>query len=203
MEPQRRLLILAAIGFVVVSILIIVLAIILAPKPVATGVKFIVVPDEIQIVAGEKRFKVNFDSTIAFEPGEYTLKLSREHFKEQEEKVIVKEGEVTSLYMQLEASDETGMKILKEEKYLSRIERIAGFKVTSGAEKLTKEYPFINKLPITGKYYYIFPCIVNKETKEYGACVKLALEGDFYKEQALQALRDKDIDPATITVQFQ
>jgi len=202
-QSRKRLVIVAIAAFIVLVTIIVIATIVSLPKEVKTGIRFVIVPDKVTVKTGDRSFSVTDEKQIAFEPGSYTLTFSSDHFSDSEKKVTVKEGELTPVYVLLKASDDTGAAILKEDKYRSRIERIAGFEVNAGAIELTNKYPFIDKLPITGKYYYIYPCVVNTETKEYGACVKLALQGDFYKNQALDALRNIDIDPDTITVQFQ
>jgi len=203
MEPyQKKLVLIVGIFFGLIAVVSIIIAIVSNPPEVKTGVRFVVAPDEIVVTGGEKDLKVIYDQVVTFKPGEYTLTLKRDNFKETTKKVTVKEGEVSQLYALLEASNEAGEKTLKEEIYRSRIERISGFNVTEGGAELSKKYPFIDKLPLTGKFYYAFPCIINAQEKEYGVCIKLALQEDFYKNQALDALRTAGIDPTTVFIEY-
>lgn len=203
MESRQRKFIAIIVGsFIVFAAVVTVISILLAPKEIKTGIQFITVPDAITVKGGALPLVVNYDTVAEFQPGEYELEFSATHFAPYTEKVTVKEGEISPVYVLLEAVDDTGNAILKEDKYGIRIERISGYRVSSGGASLGKEYPFINKLPIIGKYFYAYPCVVDEESKEYGVCIKLALEGDIYKEQALTALREKDIDPSTITILY-
>jgi len=202
-QSRRKIVIISALVILVLIVIVIITAILVKPQKVKTGIKFVIVPDSVTVKTKDQSFKINYEQIRTFTPGEYKFIFSSPHFVDTEKSVTVKENEITPLYVLLKAGDETGDAILKEAKYQPRIERIGGFEVTAGAAELTSKYPFIDKLPITGKYYYIYPCVVNPDTKEYGACVKLALQGEFYRNQALDALRQKDIDPSTIPVQFQ
>lgn len=202
-SSKKRLIVVVGLLFAVLVIIAIVISLATRQEEIKTGIKFVIVPDSVTVKTGERSLKVDDEKTVAFEPGNYTVAFSTNHFKDLTKTVVVKSNEVTPVYVLLVASDDQGKEILKEARYSSRIERIAGFEVTAGATELTNKYPFVDKLPVTGKYYYMYACIVNTETKEYGVCVKLALQGDYYKNLALDALTKLGIDTKSVQVQFQ
>lgn len=190
-----------ATAFAIVIIIIVVVVAAIVNRPPSTGVRFIVVPDDITVVTGERRMVVDYESIVAFIPGTYELTLSRDYFESTTATVEVKEGEVTSLYLGMEPNGEQGELILGSTKMGLRLERIGGFNVRSGGEKLSNKYSFIDKLPITGKFFTINPCVLEESSRDsIGICIDLPIDNPFYRSQALDALKAAGVDISLWTI---
>ena len=199
MSQRMKIIIAAALVGLVVIVAIVIASIV--NRPPSTGVKFIVAPDDIVVESGDRRVVVNYESVVAFTPGTYELVLSREYFETTTITVEVKEGEVTPLYLAMDPSDEQGVLILQATNMRFRLERIAGFEVSSGGEEISNEYSFVDKLPITGKFFTINPCILEKSSEDtVGICIDLPIDKPFYRTQALDALKAADIDASQWTI---
>ena len=114
---------------------------------------------------------------------------------------VVKEGKITQLYLALEPSDDIGRRLMEGAIIRSHAERIAGQQVKVGAEELNKKYTFVDKLPITQKYFSINPCIVD-DKKTIGICIDMAIDTTTRRAEAMQALIDADIDAAKWVVRY-
>lgn len=164
-------------------------------KP-STGIKFIVVPDKITAKIDGKNTSVSYESTVSTKTGTLTVELSKEGFESKTQTVEVKDGEVSELYVYLKPLTEAAEKEVASATMQQRISRIGGFVVAESAQKLEKEYPFVPKLPIFEKYFTITSCSVDPDDSSVlGICVNLAIDEPFYREQAVQSMKDNDIDP--------
>lgn len=200
---SQRMKIIIAAGLVGVVVIVAIVIASIFNRPPSTGVEFIVAPDDIVVEGGDRRVVVDYESVVAFSPGTYELILSREHFETAYTTIEVKDGEVTPLYLAMEPSDEQGRLILQATNMRFRLERIAGFQVSSGAEEISNEYSFVDKLPITGKFFTINPCILEESSDDsIGICIDLPIDKPFYRTQALDALKAADIDVTKWTIVY-
>jgi hypothetical protein len=159
---------------------------------VRTGVEFIVVPDEIDVLYNNNEFKVDYESVVKFDPGEYELTFSKTDFTNQTKSVEVVENEITSVYILLEPQTNEAAELLSQSVMGSRIERIAGQMVTEGGEQLEEDYPFINDLPIIDRFFSIKTC--SSENSIIAICVYLSPNNSFQRERATEAAIEANID---------
>lgn len=171
---------------------------------VTTGIQFIVVPDHITAKIDSKTYTVNYESIVGVKPGNYTIYLSADGFAPTTTTVTVTKDRITQVYAALTPETDTAKALLDTDVMRSRLERIAGHEVSQGAKQLSDKYPFINKLPITTMYYTINPCSIidANNQKSTGICINLAIDNDYYRQQALDALKQKGIDTTNVTVRF-
>lgn len=169
---------------------------------VNTGIQFITVPDGINVTADKKQYTVNYKDTIAINPGTYNLKLSHSDFNSVSQTVTVKKNQVTKVYIALIANNDNGNKLINTTTMESRLEEIGGYQSVNGPKQISEKYPFINKLPITKKYYIITPCSGPSGSQAFGICIKLAMDNSYIRSQAEQDLKDNNIDTSNVPVYF-
>lgn len=200
---KRPLLLIGAIVMLLLVIGVIIYAISNPQRP-STGIEFIVVPDEISVNVGDRSFNVSYESTIAFSAGTYSLTLKKEGFETITQSVEVIDKQVTSIYVGLKPLSDAAKELLSSSIMQARLERIGGHRVLQVEKAIEENYSFVNKLPITKKYFTINPCnlVVNDE-KIVAICIVLAINNDTYKDQALKALADAGIDASKWVVHFE
>lgn len=159
---------------------------------VKTGIEFIVVPDEITVVVNSREFRVNYESKQKFEPGEHKLEFRRDGFETKSETVLINEGEVIQVYVLLDPVTAEARDILNQAIYRPRIERISGFIVNQGAKEFEQEYPFLNNLPITDKYFSIKTC--TDESGELKICAYMVINNTLQRNRAKNAATTAGID---------
>lgn len=169
---------------------------------VKTGVQFITAPDNIDVTIKDKKFSINYETTIELKPGNYHVKLSRSDFKSYEQDISVSDGKITKLYSALEPINEAGKKIINNDIMNERRRIIFGNTSASEPEEKAKQYPFVDKLPIVDKYYVINPCYGQDNKQPFGICVILAIDNDTYRQKANISLQEKGIDINTIPIYY-
>lgn len=65
------------------------------------------------------------------------------------------------------------------------------------------EYPWIDKLPINGDYFYAYPCTPQGTDTSLDVCVILYRDDATVRDEAVSALRNAGVDTGTVVVQFE
>ena len=199
---NNRKILLAVVGLVLLIVAIVVISLIINRKP-STGIEFIVVPDSATAVMNGKKVIVNYESVVKTETGTITVELSKDGFESNTETVEVKEGSVTPLYVYLKPISDAAKKEVEPVVMQQRIERIGGHFVTKSTDEMSEKYPFINKLPIVDKYFTVTPCsVVPTDLNVMGMCVTLAIDTQFYRDEAIKAIQAKGIDSTKWTIVY-
>lgn len=170
-------------------------------QPIKTGVRFISIPDNIQVKGGEYNFTASYGTDIAMKPGDYTLTISKDGYTPSTTTVRVIKDTLSSICVSLEPQTDAAKKdILNTKDLLLRQEAVGGCQAEVGSKTIEDEYPFINKLPIIDKYFSATTCLDGD--KKTIICVTLLVDNEVQKQRALTTIKNKGIDIDTIKIRF-
>ena len=138
--------------------------------------KMSVAPDEVTVTINGRERTVTTGDLIRVDPGELTIKISRDEFEPHTEKVTIKNGETVEILAALFPKTEDAKALLNTEKSDIVIQRVTGRAMEKAASQLRNDYPIISSLPIKDKYYTVTICESEKhpdDTTKIAICIEL------------------------------
>lgn len=199
MSNRIKLIIAAAVIFVIAVIAILIAFIINIPK--TATIEVIVAPSDAKILIGDKRYK---NGTHKIEPGDYSIAVTRDNFSPYASEFSIEEGETKKLLVCLNEIDgNTWYDEHKEDDDICR----------KAAELASEEY---KKEKQTADIYSVTPYnsyddgfnIVAYEDEEKGTIIKITLlsckeaRREALKPNALDWLKRHNVDPEQYTIEY-
>jgi hypothetical protein len=149
--------------------------------------KMSVAPDEVTVTINGKERSVTTGDSIRVDPGELTIKISRDEFDPYTEKLTIKNGETVEILVALYPKTSAAKELLGTEKSDIIIQRLTGRAMEKNSAQLRKEYPIISSLPIRDKYYMVTICDSRKNPEDK---TKVAICIELYEPAAKQSAID-------------
>jgi len=197
MDKRLRLIVVALAVLVIIPL--IVWGFIMASENGTSAVSVFIAPNDATVEVGGQSFKA--DKTIRLKPGSYTVKISKDGFEADSQKIIVQDNKESSLVSVLLPVSESAKKWYQENKNeVLRIEGKAGELSAQQGQDFISQYPITKWLPIQKAIYSIGYKQVSENTSDGIIITISASEG--YREAALQEIRDKGFDPTDFTIEF-
>lgn len=134
-------------------------------------------------------------TALAFDPGTRKIKFSAKGFVATTQEVSIEDGKNQTVYIYLEPNEQWAEDdINNETKYGYRREAMATDAIDTGSQKIAKDSPIVNNLPILEKWYSIYACSSSQELAvpegKIGICITLDLDNDVQRANALKEITD-------------
>lgn len=147
-----------------------------------------IAPEEFTIsIDGKDTHTAQTGDVLTVAPGTYKITISRDEFDPYTKTVTVKNGQTFDLLYALNPLTEEAKALLKTPKSQEIIQRIAGQKMNVEEDQMVKDYPIVEVLPITDKYFTVSSCASEKYPND---STKLAICVNLYDMQAKSSAID-------------
>jgi len=160
----------------------------------------IVVPDDALMTINGKSAAIN--KKIGVTPGEYTVKVKRSGFKEQEQKLSIKKTDNKELRFFLEPSTPEGFNWLTNHpEQAMKAESLSSKEFDEQSKRITEKLPLINDLPFIDQFYRIDYGVSEKSPDDSDAvAIYIKYWSDQGKQDALDWIRFKGYDPNKLEI---
>lgn len=197
---MNKRLIYIVIGFIgIIIIPIITWSIMTVSQNGTAPVSVVIAPKNATVEINNQTFKGN--ETIRVKPGTYTVKISKDGFETDTQKIVIKEDKTNSIISTLNPiSDAAKQWYQNNQTEVLRVEGKAGQLSAQQGEEFINQYPITKWLPLQKATYTIGYKQLSENSDEGIVITISAVEG--YREAALQEIRDKGFDPSDYTIEF-
>ncbi len=194
-KKQKRIILLAGIGTLIVVAFLIYLAI----KNIvpSTGATFYIVPDKVALQISPKdqpdtiiKKTVQYKTHLKLSPGEYSATLSHPDFNTETINFTIIQNQLTPVALVMKPSTPQGEALLQDKIYRQRIEGVSGLLLDQTQKEIETTYPFINQLPISSKFYTIDACYGPDKQQPFGLCVELFLDNPTQRKYITQDIKN-------------
>lgn len=147
-KNRKNLMIIAVVGFLLFSVIAIILAIIDGRK--SATLDLLVAPSSATITIDGKTYK---NGTYRFVPGEIKVIISKEGFKTEEKTVALEANVTTKLYTYIMPIDGSFEWYLQHEDEQLLLNTIGDNEASEASASYLEKYPVVNELPIVYANY--------------------------------------------------
>ncbi len=171
---RQKKVILGMVGvFAIICIAIIVYSIFFLDNS-KTKILIKIVPSPMTLELDGDKMEVKYDQTIAVSPGKHDLTFSRDGFETKKLSVEVPEDQTVPAYVLMNPLTDAARAIMNTDTNDLRGEEIVGGLISQGGDKLSKEDPIIDQLPIQEEFYSITSCkkpVESTNKKSFAICI--------------------------------
>lgn len=136
-------------------------------------------PLNIKIDSGATQRVKNGDK-VSVSPGDHTITVSEDQFTSYTTKITIKFGETQELLVALTPTTDVAQQRLNDDVSQAIVQRFHGKTMSSQTDQLSKDYPILSILPITARFYRIYPCPSQKypnDSTKIAVCVDTNQDG--------------------------
>lgn len=152
-------------------------------------------------INGKTYNSISSEQKIPVKTGTVTLRVYRDGFSTYETTFDIAEGN-KDLFVALTAESDEAKTLLATEVEAMNQQYVATQAGLQAAEQIRAKYPFLNNLPYYGRLFTVSQGVSQKENpapEDFAIYIDY-IGGDERKEDALQYLRNQDVDPADFEI---
>ena len=203
MFERRKVLIISALVGLIVALFLVIFFSAKSNKTISTGVNFYISPTTAIIDVNGKKINKDKFYNLELPPGDYDIKVYATNFSDKTQKVNVKNGEVTSVYIKLDPSNNAGELLLKDRDEAKIREEVSTNLYYLSSSAQNDQNPIMKYLPaVTADWRVDYGNSVSKPDDPSAITVYVTTYSDQDRQLALNWIKSKGVDPASLDIVY-